>query len=236
MSIGDRIKKARKAKGWTQPELADRCGWGHIQARISHYETSKRHPDIRDMAILENALGLHRGALVGANEPPQTGSIMDTQSVSDAAVSYSVKNKKDWVSIPKLNVSASMGKGLSSQYLESVVEVIIVKQEWLRRNVNASSPENLALITAYGDSMEGTFSDGDLLLIDRGVETVNIDAVYALALGDELFIKRLQRRPDGTMLMISDNAKYTPYQISNGDLTTFRVLGRVLLAWNARRL
>lgn len=137
--------------------------------------------------------------------------------------------------IPRLDVEASMGSGLAVQG-EDVVEEIAVSKEWLRRYVNATAPTNLALLDARGDSMEGTFSDGDLLLVDRGISEVKVDAVYVLALDDELFIKRLQRRPDGTMLMLSDNPKYPPYELKNGDLSTFQVLGRVLLAWNARRL
>jgi len=84
--------------------------------------------------------------------------------------------------------------------------------------------------------MEGTFSDGDLLFIDRGVDTIKIDAVYVLCLGDELYIKGIQRRPDGSLLMLSDNHKYSPYEIKNGEADRFQVLGRVLLAWNAKRL
>ena len=99
-----------------------------------------------------------------------------------------------------------------------------------------SSLDNLALITGLGDSMEGTFSDGDVLLVDRGVTEVKLDAVYVLSLHDELYIKRLQRRPDGSLLMISDNDKYPPYVIENGDRDAFKVEGRVLLAWNARKL
>jgi phage repressor protein C with HTH and peptisase S24 domain len=75
-----------------------------------------------------------------------------------------------------------------------------------------------------------------VLLVDRGVSEVKLDAVYVLSLHDELYIKRLQRRPDGALLMISDNDKYPPYVIENKDRDAFRVEGRVLLAWNARKL
>lgn len=142
----------------------------------------------------------------------------------------------DMIDIPVLDVCGSMGPGLALPDHDEVVERMIVSGAWLRRNVSSTATGNLALITGYGDSMEGTFSDGDLLLVDRGVVDIKIDGVFVLALNDELYIKRLQRRPDGTVLMISDNKKYEPFLIQNGDREKFTVLGRVLLAWNAKKL
>jgi phage repressor protein C with HTH and peptisase S24 domain len=134
------------------------------------------------------------------------------------------------------DVAASMGNGLSMPEHSDVIERMTVSADWLKSHVKFSRADNLALITAYGDSMEGTFSDGDMLLVDRGVGEIKIDAVYVLALNEELYIKRLQRRPDGAILMISDNKRYDPYVIKNGERDKFHVLGRVLLAWNAHKL
>ena len=146
-----------------------------------------------------------------------------------------VSNQESFV-VPVLDVSASMGRGFLQPENDAIITRMTVTAAWIRRNVNVSRPECLALISAYGDSMEGTFNDGDLLLVDRCVNDIKIDAVYVLALNDELYIKRLQRRPDGSVLMISDNKKYEPYLIQNGEREKFQVLGRVLLAWNARKL
>lgn len=147
------------------------------------------------------------------------------------------QKRSDLIDIPRLDVAGSMGKGLTQpDDYEDVIDRLRVSTAWLRRNVNATNHSSLAVITGYGDSMEGTFNDGDLLLVDRGVTEIKIDAVYVLALKGELYIKRLQRRPDGTLLMLSDNEKYKPYEIKDGELEQFEVLGRVLLAWNARRL
>lgn len=146
-------------------------------------------------------------------------------------------DRPESINIPRLDVSASMGRGLSipGDHLD-VIEHMSVSLQYLRRTLSYSSASNLAIITGYGDSMEGTFSDGDLLLVDRGVTDIRIDAVYVLCLAEELYIKRIQRRPDGTLLMLSDNHKYPPYEIKNGELQRFQVLARVLLAWNAKRL
>ncbi len=60
------------------------------------------------------------------------------------------------------------------------------------------------------------------------------DAVYVLTLNGRLYIKTLQRRPDGKLVMISDNRKYEPYTIGESDECVIH--GRVIVAWNARKL
>lgn len=74
MNIGEKIKAEREARKLTQPELADLCGWGHNQGRISHYETGRRTPTIKDLMTLEAALGLGPGELLrasGSREAPR---------------------------------------------------------------------------------------------------------------------------------------------------------------------
>lgn len=145
--------------------------------------------------------------------------------------------RRNIAEISRFDVGASMGKGLAmpTGYTE-IVERISVNIDYLASITSYSNLENLALITGYGDSMEGTYNDGDLLLVDRGVNEIKIDAVYVLGLDGELYIKRIQRRPDGSLLMLSDNKNYAPYEIKNSEIGTFQVLARVLLVWSAKRL
>jgi phage repressor protein C with HTH and peptisase S24 domain len=140
------------------------------------------------------------------------------------------------IALRLLDIEASMGRGVSQPGHDNVVMNMVVDENWLRRTATFSSPENLALVTGIGDSMRPTFEDGDPLLIDRAVTDIKLDAIYVLALNDELFIKRIQRRPDGSFLMISDNKSYEPYHITDGERQKFQVLGRVVMAWNSRRV
>ncbi len=133
------------------------------------------------------------------------------------------------------DVRASMGVGADQPTENEVVSQMVVDETWLRRNCTFSAAENLALITGVGDSMRPTFEDGDALLVDRGVKEIKVDAVYCVALNEELYVKRLQRRPDGTVLMISDNSAYEAYQV-NPRKDRINILGRVVMTWNARRL
>lgn len=140
------------------------------------------------------------------------------------------------IALELLAVRGSMGYGVARAEQEDVVTRMEVDERWLRRVATFTAVENLALITGKGDSMRPTFDDGDPLLVDRGVHDIKMDAVYVLAVNDDLYIKRLQRRPDGSLLMLSDNPQYQPYHITNGEKNKVEVLGRVLLAWNAKRV
>ncbi|CAN0620495.1 HTH cro/C1-type domain-containing protein [Burkholderia multivorans] len=141
------------------------------------------------------------------------------------------------IDVPRFDARGSMGNGFPVPEHDRVIEHIKVTKTWVRDVLpSVTNPSNLALLPAFGDSMESTFSDGDLLWVDRGVNEVKIDAIYVLALRDELYVKRLQRRPDGAVLMISDNKAYEPYLIQNGEREKFRVLGRVVFAWRGKRL
>ena len=139
------------------------------------------------------------------------------------------------VAIPRYDMAASMGDGHIVDDHVDVVERIEVSQDYLRRTVRFSSPENLAIITALGDSMAPTFNDCDLLLVDRGVTEIKLDAVYVIHYEGQYFVKRIQRRPGEPLLMISDNQAYRPQEISR-KAADFQVMGRVLMAWNARKL
>ena len=130
-----------------------------------------------------------------------------------------------------------MGVGLPAPELETMVGALMVSRDWLRNELRqVTNAEDLAVLTGYGDSMAGTFADGAQLIVDRGVTEVKVDAVYVLALNDELYVKRLQRRPNGSILMISDNKKYEPYLIQDTERDRFMVLGRVVGVWNFEKL
>lgn len=139
------------------------------------------------------------------------------------------------LSIPLLSSFASMGLGFPIQDHETVIDNLRLSQDWCRRNLNVSNLGNLAALSAYGDSMRPTFDDGDILIVDRGVAALTVDAVYVLQFRDELYVKRIQRRPDGTVVIRSDNALYEPMVIDPAN-DGLRVLGRVVWAWNGRKL
>ena len=140
------------------------------------------------------------------------------------------------VTVPLLNVVASMGHGATMDWEEETVQEVRFSKRWLRHNTEASSFSTLAVITARGDSMSPTFTDGSILLVDTSHTQAKIDGVYVLRRDDELFIKRIQRNLDGTLDVISDNPQYKVQVLANPIKSGILVLGRVLLAMNMHKL
>lgn len=138
--------------------------------------------------------------------------------------------------IPIFDSGASMGYGKAVQEFDTVVGGMRLTKEWVSRNVSVSNPANLAILSAYGDSMSPTFNDGDILLVDNGITEIKVDTVYVLEFNNELFVKRIQRRLDGSIVIKSDNPLYDPHIVTNGDKDSLHILGRVLWAWNGKKL
>lgn len=224
--MGERVRARRDQLGMSQGRLAELVGCS--QPMIKKIEAGSRTSLGRKLA---DALGTTLEWL-------ETGIKRDASStdVQQGGELYSPP-PLDSIDVPLFDTRASMGPGFIQPEHETVVERISVATSWVREALpSISSAKNLALLPAFGDSMEGTFNDGDLLWVDRGVTEVKTDAVYVLALQDDLYVKRLQRRPDGNILMISDNKKYESYLITDNDRDRFRVLGRVVYAWRGSRL
>lgn len=115
-----------------------------------------------------------------------------------------------------------------------------VSHEWLRLNVpNHTGIRNLCIVTGFGPSMRPMFNPGDPLLVDTGVKVINHEGVYFFRVGDEGFIKIIQRVPefDGpgfTLRIISKNPDYPPYDLSPKN-PHFEVLGKVLTVWRSEQ-
>ena len=56
--------------------------------------------------------------------------------------------------------------------------------------------------------MEPRIQDGDLLLVDTTEQQFHSFGVYVLEVGGERLVKRVQRKVDGSLTLISDNTAY----------------------------
>lgn len=236
-TLSERMKEALRAKGMRQIELAQAIGLtrGAISLWVNGMTKTLEGENLLKAAA---ALGVSPVWLASGKGPMQ----VQSQGTAPAALHElgaprAASTKAGFLEVAVFDARGSMGAGFPVPEYDQVIERIQVKESWVREVLPAiTNPKNLALLPAFGDSMEETFSDGDLLWVDCGINTVKIDAIYVLALRDELYVKRLQRRPDGSVLMISDNKAYEPYLIKNGERDEFRVLGRVVFAWRGKRL
>lgn len=137
---------------------------------------------------------------------------------------------------PKTNLIGSMGEGTDIIDGEAI-DWVTLSLDWATaKHVYVTRPENLALIEGRGNSMEGIFNHGDILIVDRGVKEVKIDAVYAFRFEDKIWIKTLQRMPGNALKAISNNKTYEPFTIDEENGASFEVLGKVVWVWNGKAL
>ncbi len=123
-----------------------------------------------------------------------------------------------------------MGGGLVLRDQPGVIQSWHVSEEWIEKNIKShTGAENLCIVTGFGDSMKGMFNSGDPLVIDKGITSVDFDAVYFFRVEEEGFIKRLQRIPGEGVRVLSENKKYDSWTIKPG--MDFQVFGRVVKAW-----
>lgn len=83
-AIGERLRSARKAKGWTQPDLAEATGIS--QPEISKFERGQRRIYADDLALMAAALEVPAGWFIEDEEFVRDGvRALARQSQADAA-------------------------------------------------------------------------------------------------------------------------------------------------------
>ncbi|MFX4239520.1 S24 family peptidase, partial [Aliarcobacter butzleri] len=85
--------------------------------------------------------------------------------------------------------------------------------------------KNIDAINVIGDSMEPTLNSDNIIFIDKTKNDVSRDGIYAFTTIHGLFVKRIQRRVDGKLDIISDNKDYPSQVLNKNDL---EILGKVI--------
>ena len=138
------------------------------------------------------------------------------------------------ISIPQYDIRAAMGHGQVPAEYSEVIRNVVIREEVLReKGVTYTAAQALAMITGWGQSMEGTINDKDPVIVDRGVNDYQGEGVYVVTWQTDLLIKRLQRKDEDHLWLISDNKHYEKQSARIDDLT---IHAKVLLVWNARKI
>lgn len=136
--------------------------------------------------------------------------------------------------IPQYDIRASMGHGqVPTDYAEAIRNLVIRESLLQDKGVTYSSPYHLAVITGWGQSMEGTINDKDPVIVDRGVNEYVGDGVYVITWAGHLFIKRLQLAGENKLELISDNPNHKDRIVPMDEVI---IHAKVLLVWNVRKL
>lgn len=91
--------------------------------------------------------------------------------------------------------------------------------------------ETLAALRVKTDVMEPTFAIGSILIIDQSQKQLRDGKVVALHKEGNYLYKRVQVVPNGYNLS-SDNTKYSAMTVNQDSLSSFDVLGEILVVLN----
>jgi phage repressor protein C with HTH and peptisase S24 domain len=136
-----------------------------------------------------------------------------------------------FILLPKAPAAASAG-AMTPLAARNDSEYIAFRHDWVRSELGID-PEDLILEIAVGESMTPTIRGGDLLLVDTTDRIFNNFGIYVLEILGERIVKRVQRKLDGSLVLISDNATYEADQVPPGQVKDVIVVGRVVWAGGA---
>jgi len=123
------------------------------------------------------------------------------------------------------DVQASAGGGGNIEDEESIE--LMLEDSFVSALGGERELQNIEALNVSGDSMEPTFSYGDMIFINRSKVDIGRGGVFTINSEAGLFIKRLQKRIDGKIDVISDNKEYEKQTLEPHELTVIgRVVGR----------
>jgi transcriptional regulator with XRE-family HTH domain len=215
------IKAVRKALNLTQEDFGDL--YNCTKGNVSGWENGRYEPPYSTLSDMSERTGI---ALPNSDEPA-ADVVISGQTPSNG---NRLKDKSGLFQIDQYETGGKMGNGLVLRDQPGVIARWEVSSEWIQKNVpHCTNPKNLCIVTGFGDSMLGMYNPGDPLLVDKGITTCEYDGVYFFRVGQEGFVKRLQRIPEQGILVLSENNKYRDWTI-NPEMD-FEVFGKVLRAW-----
>ncbi len=122
-------------------------------------------------------------------------------------------------------VRASAGGGADAH--DEDYEPLMLSEEFAAALGGERELQNIEAINVTGDSMEPTFAYGDIVFVNRSKNDIARGGVFTVSREGELFIKRIQKRVDGRIDLISDNSVYPVQTVLPEELTVVgRVVGR----------
>lgn len=130
-----------------------------------------------------------------------------------------------FVKVPRYDATLAAGAGKWNEGRRRLDDMPFTSA-FIRKRLNRTATNGLAVLEARGDSMEPGIKDGALLLIDEG-DTRIIDGIFAFVLDGDARVKRFRKLTDGLMLL-SDNPAYPPETVAVQDQERLQVIGRVL--------
>lgn len=236
------LKKAREAAHYTQAQAA--VALNVSDGTYKNYEQGKREPNNAILLRIADLYHVSTDYLLGRDTPTPSPTTLpnipdDTETVVDAISKLPPATQKIMVDLLlQLADSANMRRDSAADNVREIVRTILKTVYYDAASAGTGEPlgdeppEQIEIIATpeaeaadcvirvHGDSMEDTFSDGDLVLV-KYQETLGIGEVGVFVLNNEGYIKEY-----GGDRLVSHNPKYDDIPLHEYD--DLRCTGRVI--------
>lgn len=206
----DRIKLLRKSLKMNQNDFANKIH--KVTRTLQKYESGEIIPDYSIIQLICSTFNVNPDWLLNG-----TGEMFINE--------VNQQTETGIISIPYYpEVSAAAGSGVLV-YDESTVKHLQISSAI----INISTGDNVCLINATGNSMQPVIDDRDLLLVDLTHKDFIDEGIYVIRLDNTLLVKRLQKIPNGVVL-ISDNPQYAPITLNSDNFNEndAAIIGKVI--------
>lgn len=195
---------------------------------VSRWRNGESSPPFLEIGLLASKKGVSLDWIFSGEESGEPLTLVEVKRHSAAPGDGALG---EFVLIPRYDVRAAAGHGTEIER-EEIVARYAFRRDWLHRM--GLQADQLALITAYGESMEPDIRDGAMILVDLRQKSIEREGIYVLNVDSWLMAKIVQRDVDGTLYIRSRHPAYRELVVPKERVSDVRVIGRAV--WSDRIL
>lgn len=213
MKFSQILRSRRKALGLTQQDIADL--WGISPVNVSGWESNKTMPEAAKLPLLAKRLEISVSELMGEAAAASTDKGPEPLAHKSGVIAFHPDDPKssDIVYVPESRIEFSAGNGRTPVYeLNEEQEPAAYRLSWFQKE--RMNPDRVRRFRVSGDSMEPYLYASDTILVNTDETNIVEGKLYAIRYDDELRVKFLSRRLDGTLVLRSMNPLYKDEEVA----------------------
>lgn len=207
-TVGKRLLKARKLRGFSQLQLA--AGTSNTRPLISMVEHGRANLSVANLTAAAKALGVSLDFLCGLTTDPTPARQLAKELADSTTRVRDLEEQKAYVAtahdggdyIGVSELAGAAGGGALVDH-ERITGRLKFRREWLSRHGLAA--RECRVIQVLGESMEPTLVDGCSILVNQASRRRRVGRIFVVRTDDGLVVKRAGKDRAGAWQLVSDN-------------------------------